>query len=145
MTEVRSVPAEDQRRAIEDWAAYWSAHDMERLLQLFTEDVVYEDVTTGVVNRSAAELRAFGEGFFSGFPDVTFELQSSFTNGTNGGAEWVMRATHTGDFPGMPTTGKPVEVRGVSIFEFAGDKIRRCSDYWDMATFLKQLGLMPSA
>ena len=141
MAEVRSASVDDQKRAIEHWAAHWSAHDMERLLQLFTEEVVYEDVAMVVVNRGPAELRAFGEGFFSGFPDVTFELRSSFANGSCGGAEWVMRGTHKGDLPGMPATGKRVEVRGASIFEFAGDRIRRCSDYFDMATFLKQLGL----
>jgi steroid delta-isomerase-like uncharacterized protein len=145
MSTVRSASVEDQKRAIEQHWAYWSAHDMERLLPLFTEDVVYEDVTMGVVNRGSAQVRTFGEGFFSGFPDVTFELRSSFANGSSGGAEWVMRGTHTGDLPGMPATGKRIEVRGASIFEFAGDKIRRCSDYWDMVTFLKQLGLMPSA
>ncbi len=141
---VRSVSAEDQQRMIaEHWLA-WSAHDMERVSALFTENLLYEDVTMGAVNRSAAELRAFGEGFFSGFPDVTFELKSSFANGTSGGAEWVMRGTHKGALPGMPATGKRVEVRGASVFEFEGNKIRRCSDYWDMATFLRQLGLMPS-
>ena len=145
MTMVRSVSVEDQERLIaEHWAA-WSTHNMERVLALFTEDLLYEDVTMGVTNRSAAELRAFGEGFFSGFPDVTFELRSSFANGTSGSAEWVMRGTHKGDLPGMPATGKHVDVRGASVLEFAGDKIRRCSDYWDMATFLRQLGLMPSA
>jgi hypothetical protein len=30
------------------------------------------------------------------------------------------------------------------MVEFAGEKIRRCSDYYDMATLLKQMGLMPS-
>jgi steroid delta-isomerase-like uncharacterized protein len=145
MAQVRTASVEDLERTIRDWAACWSAHDMTRLLQLFTEDVVYEEVAMGVANRGSAELRAFGEGFFSGFPDVTFELQSSFTNGINGGAEWVMRGTHIGDLPAMPATGKRVEVRGASIFEFSGDRIRRCADYWDTATFLKQLGLMPSA
>lgn len=144
MTAIGTAPVDDQKRAIEQWAAGWSAHDMGRLLPLFTDDVLYEDVTMGVVNRGATQLRAFGEGFFSGFPDVTFELRSSFSDGANGGTEWVMRGTHKGDLPGMPATGKRVDVRGASIFEFAGKQIRRCSDYWDMATFLKQLGLMPS-
>jgi steroid delta-isomerase-like uncharacterized protein len=144
MAEVMSTSLVEQQRAIREWAEHWSAHDLGRLLQLFSEDVVYEDVTLGVVNRGLVELRAFAEGFFSGFPDVTFELRSSFAAGTAGGAEWVMRGTHKGDLPGMPATGKHIEVRGASIFEFAGHKIRRCSDYWDMATFLKQLGLMPS-
>jgi steroid delta-isomerase-like uncharacterized protein len=145
MAELRSASVEDQKRAIDQWMAHWTAHDLDRLLPLLTEDLIHEDVTMAVVNRSGTELRAFGEGFFSGFPDVTFELRSSFANGTNGGAEWVMRATHTGNLPGMPATGKRLEVRGASIFEFADDKIRRCSDYWDMTTLLKQLGLMQSA
>jgi steroid delta-isomerase-like uncharacterized protein len=131
-------------QVLDDWGHYWSTHDMPRLLGLFTDDVVYEDVTMGAVNHGTAELRAFGEGFFVGFPDVTFEVTSRFACGTSGGLEWVMRGTHRGDLPGMPATGKQVNVRGASIIEFAGDRIRRCSDYWDMVTFLKQLGLMPS-
>jgi hypothetical protein len=35
-----------------------------------------------------------------------------------------------------------IEVRGASVFEFTGTRIRRCTDYWDMVTFLKQLGLI---
>jgi len=136
---------QDQKRAIENWVTHWSTHDVPRLLALFTDDVIYEDVTMGAVNRGPAQLRAFAEGFFSGFPDVTFELQSSSSDGVGGSAEWIMRGTHRGDLPGMPATGKRVEVRGASIFEFSGDKIRRCSDYWDMVTFLRQLGLMPAA
>ena len=124
----------DQKRAIEEWAASWSAHDLERLLLLFTADVVYEDVPMGAVNRGVTELRAFAEQILARLPDITFELQSSFTDGSRGGAEWVMRGTRD------PATGKRVEVRGVSVFEFDGDKVRRCSDYWDMATYLKQLG-----
>ncbi len=143
MPEVRSALVNDQTRAIEDWAAYWSAHEMERLLPLFTDDVIYEDVPMGVMNRSATELRAFVEMVFSRIPDVTFELQSRFADGTRGGAEWIMRGTR--DLPGMPATRRQVEVRGASIFEFVGNRIRRCSDYWDMATYFKQLGLMPSA
>ena len=144
MTEVSIESVKDQLRTIECWAAFWSAHDMEHLLPLFTESVLYEDVTLGVANRGIAELRAFGERFFSAFPDVTFELRSSFVNGTGGGAEWVMRGTHKGDLPGLPTTSKRMEIRGASIFEFSGNKIRRCSDYWDMATLLNQLGLAPA-
>jgi len=31
-----------------------------------------------------------------------------------------------------------------SILELEGDKIRRESDYWDAATFMQQVGLLPS-
>jgi steroid delta-isomerase-like uncharacterized protein len=144
MTMVNSGLAEDHKRAIDQQFGCWSAHDMDRLLRLYTNDAVYEDVAMGVVNRGGAELRAFGEGILSGFPDVTFELRSSFASPSGGGAEWVMRGTHKGDLPGMPATGRRIEVRGASVFEFEGNKIRRCSDYFDMMTLLKQLGLMPT-
>jgi steroid delta-isomerase-like uncharacterized protein len=135
---------ERQERVIaEHWAA-WSAHDMERVLALFTKDLVYRDVAMGVTNRGEAELRAFGERLFTAFPDITFEVRSSFTNGYRGTAEWIMRGTHLGDMSGVPATGKAIEICGVSVFEFDEDRIRCCSDYWDMARFLRDLDLMPT-
>jgi steroid delta-isomerase-like uncharacterized protein len=137
------VTSAEQERLLDEWIAAWSAHDLGRLVSIFTDNLIYEDVTMGRVNRTGAELQAFGQEFFSGFPDVMFELTSRFANGVWGGAEWVMRGTHTGDLPGLPASGKRIEIRGASILEFAGNKIKRCSDYWDMATFLTQLGFMP--
>lgn len=72
-------------------------------------------------------------------------MTSGFVAGTWAGGEWIMRGTHTGDLPGLPATGKGVSVRGSSIIELQDGKIRRCSDYWDMATLLRQIGLMPTA
>jgi steroid delta-isomerase-like uncharacterized protein len=132
-----------EERVLEAWAAYWSAHDVDRLLTLFTEDVVYEDVTFGVVNRGTAELRAFAEGVFPAFPDIRFELTSRFVAGDRAGLEWVMTGTQA-TLPGQPTVRKPFSVRGATIMELHAGKIRRCTDYWDLATLLKQLGLMPA-
>jgi aerobic-type carbon monoxide dehydrogenase small subunit (CoxS/CutS family) len=43
---------------------------------------------------------------------------------------------------------KPTErfssVPGSTILELEAGKIRRESDYWDAATFMKQVGLLPS-
>jgi steroid delta-isomerase-like uncharacterized protein len=55
-----------------------------------------------------------------------------------------MSGTHAGDFPGMPATGKRLSVRGSTILELEAGKIRRESDYWDAATFMRQVGLLPS-
>ncbi len=102
----------------------WNTHDPEHILALFTEDLVYEDVT------------------FAAFPDLRFELTSAVVAGDRGAAEWTMTGTHRGDFPGLPATGKSFTVRGASIFDLAGDKLRHNRDYWDFATLLRQLGLM---
>ena len=45
----------------------------------------------------------------------------------------------------MPATGKRFSsVRGSSILELEAGKIRREAEYWDAATFMKQVGLLPS-
>ena len=61
-------------RVIEDWGRHWSSHDLERLLLLFTDDVVYEDVPMGTVSRGKDEVQAFCEAFFMGYPDGTVKL-----------------------------------------------------------------------
>ncbi len=128
-------------KALQDWAAYWSAHDIEQLLSIFTDDCIYEDVTLGVVNHGKAELTSFARGFFTAFPDFHVELRSHFDTGEWAAVEWSMSGTHEGDLMGTPPTHKFFSLRGMSAFELQGDKIRRCSDYWDFVTFAKQLGL----
>jgi steroid delta-isomerase-like uncharacterized protein len=130
--------------ALIGWATYWSSHDMDQLLSLFTDDCVYEDVTLGIVNHGKGELTAFAHGFFTAFPDFHVELQSHFDTGEWAAVEWVMSGTHEGDLMGTPPTHKRFSLRGASTFELADGKIRRCSDYWDFAIFAKQLGLSVS-
>lgn len=139
---VTTQPATTQQ-LVDAWGTRWTAHDADGLVALFTDDLVYEDEALARVHRGPDELRAFVQETVTGFPDVTFEMLSSFTTAEGGGAEWIMRATHTGDLPGLPATGRAIEIHGASILEFAGDRIRRCTDYWDQVPFLKQLGVMP--
>jgi steroid delta-isomerase-like uncharacterized protein len=68
-----------------------------------------------------------------------------FAAGPWAAIEWTMSGTYTGDWPGMPATGRRFSsVRGTSILELEAGKIRRESDYWDAATVMKQVGLLPS-
>jgi steroid delta-isomerase-like uncharacterized protein len=135
----------DVRVVLEDWAAAWSSHDPERVLALFTDDCVYEDVPFGVVPHGKEELRAFANAAFDAVPDLAFQLTTRFAGDSLAGIEWIMSGTHQGDFPGLPATGKRFSgIRGATIIEIVGGKIRRESDYWDAATFMKQVGLLPA-
>ena len=126
--------------ALDLWAEGWTKHDMKEVASVFTEDCIYEDVALGVINRGRDELIAFGNGFIAGVPDLKVEVTSRFGSGDKAAAEWKMSGTHTGNLPGMPATGKTFSLRGVSTFQLQGSRVNRCSDYWDLATFKKQLG-----
>ncbi len=138
----------DVEGLLEEWALAWSSsenNDPERVLALFADDGVFEDATFGVVVQGKADLRRYVTGAFATVPDFTFGVTRRFATSQWAAIEWVMSGTHQGDFPGMPATGKRfASVRGVSILELEAGKIRRESDYWDAATFMRQVGLLPS-
>src|SRR5215510_53933 len=62
--------------------------------------------------------------------------------------EIVARFTHTIPMdwmlPGIPPTGKRVEVALVVVVQFDGDKMAHEHLYWDQASVLVQLGLLQS-
>jgi steroid delta-isomerase-like uncharacterized protein len=130
-------------RVLDQWSVAWSSGDPGGLLSLFTDDVQYEDVTFGAVNKGKGALYDFAAGVFGSFADLRFESRSRFVaaNGKWGSIEWVWRGRQIKDFPGLPATNKPFEVRGAAVVEFRDGKIARNSDYWDLATYLKQVGL----
>jgi steroid delta-isomerase-like uncharacterized protein len=138
----------DVEGMFDEWALAWSSgenKDPERLLALFADDCVFEDVTFGFVARGKDELRRFVNGAFAAVPDFTYGVTRRFATRQWAAIEWVMSGTHKGDFPGVLATGKRFSsVRGTSILELEAGKIRRESDYWDSATFMRQVGLLPS-
>lgn len=123
----------------------WSAHDVDAVLDKFADDCVFEDVPLGSVARGKPELAQLAEQMFAGSPDIQFNGERGVVIGADGryAGEWTMTGTHDGDFPGLPATHKRFSVRGVSIGELEGTKIRRNCDYWNLAEFLTQVGLMP--
>jgi uncharacterized protein (TIGR02246 family) len=85
----------DMKHVLDEWARAWSSHDTERVLTLFTEDCIYEDVTFGMVNRGKQALRAFADGVFASVSDFTSEVTARFAAGTWAGMEWVISGTGT--------------------------------------------------
>jgi steroid delta-isomerase-like uncharacterized protein len=150
MSVKESVMATSELEPLFDaWATAWSSNDSskdpKRVLGLFVDDCFFEDVTFGVVARGKEELRSFVERAFAAIPDFKYGLRRRFATSQWAVIEWVMSGTHKGDLPGIPATGKRFSsVRGSTILELEAGKIRRESDYWDAATFMKQVGLLPS-
>ncbi|NGP05154.1 SnoaL-like domain-containing protein [Rhodococcus sp. 14C212] len=123
----------------------WNSHDVDAVVEFFTDDGVYEDATLGRRNRGTAEIRAFVEETFAAFPDFRVEDAGPATIDPSGrfANEWTMSGTHEAD-TAIPATHRSFSLRGASVGEFEGDKITRNSDYWNMAEFLVQVGMLPS-
>jgi steroid delta-isomerase-like uncharacterized protein len=135
--------ATDVERVYKDYLAAKNSHDVAKIAALWTEDSVDDDVASGQVTHGKKELKASFSDIFAAFPNVKWELKSLFSAGDRIAVEWVETGTQTGDWAGIPATGKSYSIRGASLMEVREGKISRLTSYWNMADFLQQLGLMP--
>lgn len=126
---------------IERAADLQSAHDAEGLANMFVENGVFEDVPFSAVARGHEEMIRFWSDTWAAMPDFKMSLTHVFADAENGAAEWVMSATQTGSFAGLPATGKRFSLKAAAIARFADGKIVHWTDYWSLNDFRKQVGL----
>ena len=79
-------------------------------------------------------------------PDLGIELVSRTIGAEQLVDEMILRFTHTVAMPwmlpGVPPTGKRVEIPLVAIIGFRDDKVSHEHIYWDQASVLMLLGLL---
>lgn len=120
----------------------WTSHDVGIVDEVFAEDGVYEDITAGTKREGREDIKAGFNVNHAAVPDFKVELTEVFSTGSMVACEWVMSGTQTGDYPGIPATGKPFSVRGASIVQVRDGKIIHWTDYYDGFSFLRQLGVV---
>jgi len=121
------------------WIAAWNSHDPDKMLAAFTSDVFYEDVAFGEVSHGSLEFRKFAASEFEAVPDLKVELVRAAVSNGHGTIEW----TFSGTDKDIYKTGKKFSVRGVSVIEVRDGKIARSLDYYDAATIMRQVGVLP--
>ncbi len=133
-----------EEQLVAEYRAAWNAHDPDKIVSFFTDDCEYEDAIMREVVRGKPELRAYLVEWLAVFPDLCMNVKDQYLSETGGGAEFTFSGTHTNPVMGLPATNKPFTVRGASVLELREGKIRRQSDYWDAASFMTQIGIMPT-
>ncbi len=89
-----------------------------------------------------ADFKAYYQNFITGFSDVKFTVEDAFGQGNKIVKHWRFQGKHTGDFFGIPATGKIVNVEGVTIAKMKDGRIVQEQDFMDNGVHLQQLGLV---
>jgi steroid delta-isomerase-like uncharacterized protein len=134
----------DIQHLVEQHFKAWSSGDVEGIVACFTEDCVFEDMALQAKFEGHAALREFAVAVFAALPDFNWVPAKVFNDGDMVCIESRFTGTQTGDFPGIPATGKPSDVPLLTIEEIRDGRIHRHRDYWSLATYLQQVGLMPT-
>lgn len=64
------------------------------------------------------------------FPDQCFAIQRLFVDGAEIAMTWLWSATHTGDLPGFPATGKTIHMSGATVCHF--DENDKLTGHWQI-------------
>jgi steroid delta-isomerase-like uncharacterized protein len=130
------------------WEAAWNSHDPERLLELMTDDIVYDDSAWPMMMRGHGAVRQFLEFAWRAFPDLRFEMADGpyLVSGEPKAAfYWKGSATHTGpiDPPGFAPTGKHIEFEGADFHKYRDGRVCRLRIVFDMMEVGRQIGTLP--
>ncbi len=135
----------------EHLAAEFQLRDIDRTMATMVEDPYLNHVAVMTGGRGAAEVRRFyDEHFIPRWPADTSVTPVSRTVGREQVVdELVMSFTHDVEMdfmlPGVPPSGRPVELPVAAVVGLADGKVAHEHIYWDQATVLVQVGALDPA
>jgi steroid delta-isomerase-like uncharacterized protein len=130
--------------AFESVFPHWNSHDVTSLIKHYNEDIVFVNIAMGETYNGKAAVRSFLEELFTALPDLELDVTLRVPRGKYVAEEYHIRGHHRGDFFGIPATGKYLDIACVSMVELRDGKLKEDHFYFDVASTLAQMGLVPS-
>jgi len=125
----------------------WNAGDLPGYLQLYAEDLRFHGVEPEPMDK--ASVAGFYRDLWSalgapGRPNPQLDFHEHLVDGDLYSCRVALSGEHRGDFMGVPATGRPYVLTGITIMRFRGDQV---VERWTSADFLGlmvQLGAVPA-
>lgn len=131
-------------RTVTDVLPSWNAHDVEGVLAFYDPEITWHNVALEETYHGKAEVAEFIGRLFTAFPDLYFTVPEKIARDDRVSERWTIRGTHLGPFMGIPPTGRPVEIPGMSMVHLRDGKFLEDRFYFDASGVLRQMGLLPS-
>lgn len=89
-------------------------------------------------------IKLLGKTVVAAFPDVKATIEDLLADGDKVIERTTARATHKGEFSGVPPTGKHVTWTEIHIYRFENGKIAELWSEIDFLGLLMQIGAIPT-
>jgi steroid delta-isomerase-like uncharacterized protein len=119
-----------------------NARRIDVLDELAAEDYVEHDPFPGQGN-GRDDLKARVRLLLDAFDPDVFSVEDTVAEGDRVVVRWMSTGTHTGEFLGVPPTGRQFRIAGIDIHAVRGG---RMAEHWhvvDQLGHMQQLGLIP--
>jgi len=131
---------EENKQIVRRYQEIYNSNHLDELGSVMSFDVLTPKIMPNMPS-GLEGAKAVHQKTLLGMPDFRTEIQELIAEGDKVVARVLMTGTHTGDFYGIPATGKSVEFTGVFIVRIADGKI---VEHWgeeDSYGLLLQLGM----
>lgn len=109
-------------------------------MSVLSRDVIFTIMSTGESSQGPEAVMEMRRSFYNG----SFTAKAKGTNLVIGENSAVLEArvvgTHTGEYAGVPATGKEIDVPLVVVYDIEGDFVIRGRVYFEVPVFLRQVG-----
>jgi steroid delta-isomerase-like uncharacterized protein len=117
---------------------------LEFLYELIPEDYVDHSPVPGQ-EPGATGVRKKIEAMRAAFPDLQFYLEDIIAQDRMVAARYHWQGTQSGEFMGMPASGRKVDVKGMDFYRLKDGKLVEHWDSIDQLGLLTQLGAIPGS
>jgi ketosteroid isomerase-like protein len=111
----------DVRVLVERYRAGWFGHDLDAIMAVVSDGVVFHNVTARERVEGAAAFRAHVAAILGRWPNLTFEEHALYVAAGTGVAEWTARGT--------APDGRRLEWDGIDVINCRDGKIARNAVY----------------
>ncbi len=144
MSATATISREEVLSTVRDFVDSANRGDLQGAIDTHSEDVIVHFPGFPLMNKEA--WKPFMLSYFSAFPDlrIVFDPDDAIIEGDKLAGSYTMTGTNTGEFMGMPPTGKSISIFGINIFQVRDGKIVEAWDMSDGLGILQQLGVIPA-
>lgn len=121
-----------------------NAGDLDGFGALLADDFVEHEVTPGLAPTKDGVL-AFFRMQLAAFPDMRMQVEDVIADGAKAAVRVRYTGTHSGEFMGMPATGKGVDASLIDVFVIGDDGL--VHEHWgvmDSLAMMQQIGAVPA-
>jgi steroid delta-isomerase-like uncharacterized protein len=124
----------------------FNRRDFGAVVERLAPGFVYEEMPRGLSLKTVPEIEAWLQGWVDALSDGQVTEPSYLEGPDHSVATYHARGTNDGPFAGLPATGRTIDVPFCEVLHYASDgRVLKAEFYYDMATMLGQLGLLPGA
>jgi steroid delta-isomerase-like uncharacterized protein len=117
----------------------WHAPDLDVIDRTVDSDIVCHGFAGGDPN-DRDSYKAWFRTFRESFTEMDFRIDRLVADHEHVAVQWTVAVTHSGDFAGLPATGRRVEFDGMVFYRLVDGRIAETWLSIDLLPVLSQIG-----